>query len=255
MPAEFKAKLVVDLDTPLDDRDIWINAFSAMYKITEEDLSYIWGEVTFQLPPVDVKVFVKIPPNPKGSSQLSGQYLVWGLNYIATSLAVTKRSYALTTTLTWKGEEVGSIHIGESAPGETQSAVSISATNVTGVLQLPSGSNPLPPRPDSELEINLVYGLRPLDRTVAFQTAIKAIGDAAEAGLDNSAVAIATSGVSRCRWYLLGGHGPTLRFRYSREAVKQTMARMVSDNQFRQMFVFLKWRGQHLSEGALEIAH
>ena len=257
IPAEFKVKLSVDFDKYVNGILVWRNIFEAMYEVTGDDLATPWYNTDWQIPSYNVRVSLKLPQLSAPAPPVPGRYLVWAFNYVALSMGLTSRSRncELTAILTWKGESVGTILVRNSAivrSALTKPAFPVNTTNVTGTEEVPSSL--LGPPVNEDLDITLSYGTTPIDENDIWQTAIKATAQAAEAGLNTASKTIVTPGINGCKWSLLGPYGPRLRYYHSRLAIRRTMAKLVLDNKFREIFIFISENHEFLATGGFELA-
>ncbi|KAL8825375.1 MAG: hypothetical protein Q9191_004458 [Dirinaria sp. TL-2023a] len=257
VPAEFKVKLSVDPGKAINGKLVWRNIYEAMYEITGDDLSTPWYNTDWEIPGYYVRLSLKIPQLSKAPTPVPAQYLVWAFNYVAVSIGITSRyrNSELTAILTWKGNEVGTILVRSSAAvgrALTKPVSPMNTTSIAGNKEVPSSFLESPVNAD--IDVTLSYGTNPIDENVIWQTAIKATGQAAEAGLDTVSKAIVTSGINGCKWSLVTPAAPTLRYRYSRQALRSTMAKLVLDNKFQEVFVVVSQNRHLLATGGFGLA-
>ncbi|KAI4188451.1 MAG: hypothetical protein L6R41_002130 [Letrouitia leprolyta] len=173
----------------------------------------------------------------KDLSRLTTQYLIWGLNHLMLSMYLSRRYCRTIATLKWEGIVVGSVQI---APSESRT------TNATIKPQIMV--------PGEDIEVVISYRARspPIPRELIYLTAIKATGEAAEAGLDNPIQEIVTQSIQRTWWKLSGGHHSltgVLRPRHSRYTILQTLETMVQDRKFQALFVGVTVNGENVAVG------
>lgn len=100
------------------------------------------------------------------------------------------------------------------------------------------------------------YGHQQIPKRLLYQTAIKAIGEAAEAGLDNVVKTMFTKGLQGTSWKLLparpGPHEPPLLAGYSRVAAKRTLNKMIADDKWMSIYVSVTVDGRITAVGGFE---
>ncbi|KAI4250837.1 MAG: hypothetical protein LQ352_005227 [Teloschistes flavicans] len=245
-PSEFKVRLTTDPHFPLNNRDIWMNVLDFTYEISSLGLLTVWNPGDWSLKDSGVAVSLKLPAGAK-ASQMTGQQILWGVNYIAFSMAISRRFCAMTGILTWDGKEFGRILIHPSQGISTTAILTLTtADNVTlsndTVIQEMSASKNASSPANYLITEKVQYGNKIIAEDDIFQTAIRAIIDATELGLQKSVPALFSNGVRGCSWKLLRddmrGHDALLAD-YSRQAVHRTVHKMNHDNKFRKIYVLV----------------
>ncbi|KAL8689517.1 MAG: hypothetical protein Q9218_004828 [Villophora microphyllina] len=244
-PPEFKVRLTTDTHTPLDNRDIWINILHFTFEISGLGLQNVWNPGSWSLPSSTVAVSLQLPPGAK-TSQMTGQQLLWAVNYISVSTAVSRRFCAMTGVLMWEGREFGRILIGPlhaAIIGGPVISLPTADDNVTvskgvEIPETDSASN----ASDYLVTVQVRYGEKVIDENDIFQTGIRALIDAAELGLQKSVPLLITNGLRGCTWKLVRDKrysGDPLLADYSRRAVRDTVHKMAHDDRFRQIYVLV----------------
>ncbi|KAI4204539.1 MAG: hypothetical protein LQ350_001089 [Teloschistes chrysophthalmus] len=251
-PSEFKVRFTIDPHIPLNNRMIWMNLLDFTYEITSLGLLTVWNPGDWSLPQSGVAVSLQLPEGQK-ASQMTGQQILWGVNYIAFSTAITRRFFAMTGVLTWEGKEFGRIVIRASQGISSLIALALpTADNVTisnnntNLQQGRFASSIISPSSNATANYLVTekvrYGKKPIPADSIFQTAIRAIIDAAELGLEKSVPAVFSNGVRGCSWKLLRDdvrRGDPLLADYSRQAVHRTVHKMQHDDHWSQIYVLV----------------
>ncbi|KAL9582028.1 MAG: hypothetical protein Q9212_003544 [Teloschistes hypoglaucus] len=254
-PSVFKVRFTVDPHFPLNNRMIWMNLLDFTYEISSLDLLTVWNPGDWSLPQSGVAVSLQLPEGQK-ASQMTGQQILWGVNYMAFSTAITRRFYAMTGVLTWDGKEFGRIMIRPSQGISSIAAlalptadnVSVSKTDIGiqqgsfAALNTSSSSSSTNASANYLIIEKVRYGSKLIPQDDIFQTAIRAIIDAAELGLRKSIPAVFSNGVRGCSWKLLRDdvtRGDPLLADYSRQAVHRTVHKMQYDDKWRQIYVLV----------------
>ncbi|KAL8775732.1 MAG: hypothetical protein Q9194_003699 [Teloschistes cf. exilis] len=252
-PSEFKVRLTVDPHIPLNNRMIWMNLLDFTYEISSLGLLTVWNPGDWSFPQSGLAVSLQLPEGQK-ASQMTGQQILWGVNYIAFSTAISRRFCAMTGVLTWDGKEFGRIVIRPSqgissitalAP-PTADNVTVSKTD-TGIQQgrfaaSNTSSSSTNASANYLITEKVRYGTKLIPPDDIFQTAIRAIIDAAELGLRKSIPAVFSNGVRGCSWKLLRDdvrRGDPLLADYSRQAAHRTVHKMQHDDKWRQIYVLV----------------
>ena len=98
----------------------------------------------------------------------------------------------------------------------------------------------------------VVYSTKPVEEYLIYLTAIRAMGDAAEAGLDTPVPQMLTMGVQRVSWKLkhaTESRAGILRAGYSRVAIFRTLAKMIYDRKFFEIYVIMDLAGDDVAVG------
>ena len=137
----------------------------------------------------------------------------------------------------WEGAEIGYLRVVENPPG---SKAMMQGNQTATILQLASSDNAPPLTVERDVKVTVAFGTRPIDRNLIWLTAIRAMGDAAEKGLEVPVPSITTTGIRQTSWTLrrLDGFAvPVLRPGHSRIAIASTLAKMFKEQRFREVTV------------------
>ncbi|KAL8834111.1 MAG: hypothetical protein Q9170_003914 [Blastenia crenularia] len=241
VPADFKVEIISDTTIPVLDEELFRAAIHMMYDVSGLPLTYTWLDRDWHSMVGPSSIHLEHSGFGKDASHLSTQYIIWGLNHLMLSMHLSRRFCATTAVLRWKGTQVGAIHvIKRASPGMSQGA-----QNATDILPIDVA--------DEHIEIDVRYvDSAPIDRQIIFLTAMKAMGEAAEQGLDRPVQHLQTQGVRGVTWKLIGGvqaFSGVLRPRHSRTAVVQSLGSMIEDNKFQSTLVWVKVDGQNTAFG------
>ncbi|KAL8712694.1 MAG: hypothetical protein Q9220_003226 [cf. Caloplaca sp. 1 TL-2023] len=248
IPQDFKVEITSDTATTILDEEIFRVAIHMMYEVSGFALTETWLDRSWDSLVGPSTIHVEHRDFGKGLSQLFTQYLIWGLNHLMLSMYLSRRFCATTAALKWQGTQVGAIHIIRRA----QFGLPDHAPN--GTDPLPFGQmNELGDVTAERLEVEVRFAQSPpIERQVIFLTAIRAMGDAAEMGLNQPVQSLSTQGVRQTYWKLIGGveaFTGVLRPRHSRAAVVKTLGVMIDQSQFRNTLVWIKVDGQNTAVG------
>ncbi|KAL8953345.1 MAG: hypothetical protein Q9222_000807 [Ikaeria aurantiellina] len=253
IPPDFKVEITSDTTTSILDEELFRVAIHMMYDVSGLPITDTWLDRDWNSKVGPSSIRVEHRDFGKGLSQLSTQYIIWGLNHLMLSMYLSRRFCATTAALKWQGTQVGAIHVIKRA----SSVLSNATQDNTGSLsfaQVDSASNLNTEHLDIEVRIS---ASPPIDRQVIFLTAIKAMGDAAEAGLDQPVRSLSTQGVQQTSWSLVGGveaFTGILKPSYSRAAVVRTLGVMIEVNNFRNTYVWIKADGRNTAVGGFSQA-
>ncbi|KAL8933625.1 MAG: hypothetical protein Q9216_006283 [Gyalolechia sp. 2 TL-2023] len=163
-------------------------------------------------------------------------------------MTLSERYRQTTAVLKWEGAVIGTIQVARRLkPGID----SVPASRTT-LLQLAQDAQG-PVGAEDDVEVTFHYAESPpFDRRIVFLTAMKAMGEAAERGLDQPVISMITHGLQRVSWKLAGG---TAAFRgvfrpgHSRIAVVKIVAKMIEDRTFQKTIVWVKVNGENTAAG------
>lgn len=184
----------------------------------------------------------------KTPSHLLTKHVIWGLHHVMTSLTVSQRYCQTTAILKWRGVQIGAIYIVR----RTQRGLDSDHGSSNDILQLAQDVNTGVSSDERiVVTIGFVDASPPIERRIIYLTTVKALGDAAEKGLDLPILSLITQGLQRVSWKIAGGSAMTpgvLRPRHSRFAIVKTVARMIEDQRFQKAIVLITVDG--LTAGA-----
>ncbi|KAL8707602.1 MAG: hypothetical protein Q9220_007389 [cf. Caloplaca sp. 1 TL-2023] len=225
VPSAFKVDITPDTTIPIDSEDIYRAAIDMMYIISGMPLAQTWFGDDWLSPAQRSGIYARAHTVGKEPSRLTSQHLIWGLNNVILSMNVRNRYCETTAVLSWQGNTTSGSQL-------TQ--------NFSATLGY-----------DRKIDVRVSYGAKPIERTLVYLTAIKSMGDAAEGGLDQVVPIIITLGLQRVSWQLArtSDRGPVLRNGYSRGALIRTLAMMIVDNKFQEIYVFVDVDGEYSAVG------
>lgn len=254
VPPEFKVEVSQDFTVPIDSEMIYRTALRVMYAVSDIGLRQTWLDRDWSSSDGESGIFLEHRDfGGKFPSKLETRHVIWGFNYMLLAMTLSRQYCQTIAVLKWEGAAVGAIYVARRASFGL--AWDAEATNQTDdALQL------LPQDQDraganEAVELSVSYaGATPIDRDLIYLTAIKAMGDAAEQGLDQPVPAIITTGIRKTSWELLSGAGTAsfpgiLRPRHSRFAVFKTVFKLIEDDRFQKIYVWLKVDGINTAAG------
>ena len=244
VPAAFKVDISSDSAHPIDSTAFYMNGIELFHRLAPYDPTHIWGSMSMGL--ANYGLEISLESSSPSESTMTSQHVIWGLSYVAFSMAVTERYNALTATLKWEGQPIGSMRVNKTAQliqgGGLQLMQSGNLRNVT----MSNVSTLLPTatwlEADKEdVQISYVYSTQLIDKNDIFLTTMRALGDAIEHGVDNICVSQLTYGIRKCLWVLnseVGSDGGyLLRYRHAILTILKAIEQMVSDNRFSAMLL------------------
>ncbi|KAL8828582.1 MAG: hypothetical protein Q9170_006542 [Blastenia crenularia] len=260
VPPEFKVDIERDEKIPVDPEEIYRAGIRMMYDVTEFALDYQWLDQDWAFGSSGLYLaHMKI--DDKDPSLMYTQFVIWGLNHLLLSMTLGEKCQTW-AFLKWDGLLVGTIVARRGFRSSTPSNISQNQTNVLQKSSLQSLRQPF--RANENVEVVISYdGEIPIDRKYIYLTGIKAMGEAAEKGLNRPIESQLTNGLRQVNWKLVGGTGTftgIFRSAHSRIAVMQTLAGMIHDARFQKTIVWIKVDGKNsaaggFSQGALSGAH
>lgn len=250
IPPEFKVDITVDDSVHLEPEEIYRIALDMMYEVSEFPLTHAWFDRDWSSPDGNMGIFMEHKAfSRKDPSELYTRYVIWGLYHMMLSITLSRRYCQTIAILKWLGVPVGAIYVAKKASlrhdwtsgeqngvpiqlGQQQDEVSLSTSEDVGVI------------------INWV-GEVPIPRELIYLTTIKAIGEAAERGLDQAVPTLLTTSIQRVSWHLHGGVSfpGILRPRHSRLAALQTLSKMQEDRRFQNVHVWMSVDGVNTASG------
>lgn len=214
-----------------------------MYDVSDIELDFTWLERDWSSPTGDSGIYLQNKDfGGKDPSRLQNRHIIWGLNHLLLSMTLSKRYCQTIAVLKWQSVAIGVLYVarrGSLGLGwGTQNQTDL--LNLTQQQSNTMGVNEL-------VDIAVEYlGNRPIDSEVIYLTAMKAMGEAAEKGLDEPVPALVTRGIRQITWRLVGRTAASpgiLRARHSRIAVMKTVALMFQENKFQKIYVLVKVDG------------
>lgn len=253
MPSEFKVDVTPDINIPIPSEQIYRLAIHMIYDVTATPLPYAWHSRGWASGLGDSGIqIIETDFGPKQPSHLTTQDLIWGLNHLMLSIYLSGRYCQTTASLKLRGVEVGVIHVAKITALDARKQ---RFTNRGDPLNTTMHGNPIVDNDDDEdVEVSVNY--RETTSLIApeliYLTAIKALGEAAELGLDVPAQRLLTQSLQRTWWKLLSGaqvFTGILRPRHSRIAVVKTLAVMIEERRFQGILVWVKVNGDNTAAG------
>ncbi|KAI4188967.1 MAG: hypothetical protein L6R41_001776 [Letrouitia leprolyta] len=247
IPAAFKVDLEPEPNIPIDGDDINRVAFEMMFTVSGQPITHVWLDQDWYYPYRSSGISIRHVGYGKDPSRLSTQYIIWGLNHVLLSMKLLNRYCQTTAILKWNGDVVGSILL-------------LKATPVDGSnRRLQNQSILIPPSQDSSslslefqsLNIVLKYGAKQIEKKLLYLTAIKAMGEACERGLESHVPGMMTTGLQKVQWKLLNPSREvrTIEVGYSRLAAAKSLARMSLDDTFSEVLVLVNVDGARAAVG------
>ena len=221
-----------------------------MYDITNFPLTHRWLARDWTSRAGDLGIHIEHKDfGGKDPSRLLSQYVIWGLNHLMLSIYLSKHYCQTIAVLKWRGTTVGVLFVARTASlGLTPDFISRNATDA-----LRDARRKAPTITDEALEVTVRYRTSPpIDRQIIYLTGIKAMGEAAEIGLDQIVQEVFTQGLRQVYWKLSGGTPAVtgmMKPKYSRIAVIKTIAAMVGDGKFQDIDVWVNVGGQNIGVG------
>lgn len=174
-----------------------MNAIELLYRLSTRPLNKPISEVklVFRNYGLEIRAFA----DPRRSTPMTANHVLWGLLYIAFSMAVTGHYTGLTAVLKWEGQPVGNLQIGPSVL-MLEDIGQINGTDLGFALPL---INTTTLQEDKEI-VNTIITFTDIDidKNDIFLTVLRAIGAAMEAGRDTLAPGQFTLGIHEVAWFL-----------------------------------------------------
>lgn len=242
VPAAFKVELTPDHSVLIRAEEIFRPALKMMYRVTGLPLAQVWYDENWPSPLGPSGIYIKHNTFGKEPSRLRSQFLIWGMNHMLLSMQLTNRYCQTTAVLKWEDVAVGTIYVSRTPPA----GLTWTGRNSSDVVEYRPGE----PKPLSNprFAMSLAYGDNPIDRNLLYLTCIKAMGEAAEAGLNRIVAGLYTLGLQRTAWKLIGEQRE-IEAGYSREAAVTALGRMIHDDKFFEVYVWVKVHGVQSAVG------
>ncbi|KAL8770503.1 MAG: hypothetical protein Q9209_003758 [Squamulea sp. 1 TL-2023] len=239
VPPAFKVDITSNTDVPINPEEIWRASLNMMFRVTDFALTDTWLDKTFPSPIGSSAILLTSGSTGKEPSRLTSQHVIWGLNHLMLSMLLSKKYCQTAAVLKWEGVRIGILEI---AARQRLELVSDSGSDRTTRLSHFF---------DKDISLrDIVYGQTPIERYLVYLTAIRAMGEAAQKGLDTPVPAMFTRGIQLVSWSLIHQAGsPGLKAGHSRITVYTALANMVRDNRFSEMYLVLDVRGEKFAIG------
>ncbi|KAL9011492.1 MAG: hypothetical protein Q9173_003673 [Seirophora scorigena] len=250
VPSAFKVDVTSNPDTPIDPEEIWRTAIEMMFQVTDFAMTVTWLEELFPSPVGNSGIYLSHNSFGKDPSRLTSQHIIWGLNHLMLSMLLSKKYCETVATLKWEGVPIGALHVTPVPQLELDGRVE---TNQTASTALDHTKQGLSHFFDRDVSIRgVVYSTKHVEKHLIYLTAIRAMGDAAEKGLDTPVPKMLTMGIQRVSWKLKPAVESTtwqLKAGYSRIAIFRTLAKMVHDKRFTEIYVIMDLAGDDVAIG------
>ena len=244
-----KVEIHPKIDIPIDSEEIYRAAIDMMFQVSDIPTTHTLPNRDFLSPIGPSRIMLRHIAIGKEPSVLTTHTVIWGLNHLILSMTLTKKFCQTLAIVKWEGEEIGSLEV---VPRRTLSSIHVPA-NATAVQQLSDGSSlSLGHFFDRLVTIETEWGKKPVDKHLLYLTGIRAMGDAAEMGLNYECPGIVSTGIQKMRWSLVrepGSHVPIFKAGYSRAAVYDALQRIIRAQRFDEFFVILKFAGELTAVG------
>ena len=220
-----------------------------MFQVSDFPTTHSWPNRDFLSPIGPSRIMLRHNAVGKEHSLLSTHTIIWGLNHLMLSMTLTNKFCQTLAIVKWDGEEIGSLEV---VPRRTPSSIDVPA-NATDVQQLSEGGSlSLGHFFDRLVTIQTEWGKKPVDKHLLYLTGLRAMGDAAEMGLNYECQGIVSTGVRQMKWSLVrepGSHVPIFKAGYSRAAVYDALQRIIRAQRFDEFFVILSFAGEITAVG------
>ena len=220
-----------------------------MFQVSDFPLTHAWPNHVFLSPIGPSAIVLRHSAIGKGRSLLSTHTVIWGLNHLVLSMTLSKKFCQTLAIVKYDGEEIGTIEV---VPQRTLLSI-YGPANATDSQQLSDeGSLSLGHFFDRLVTIKTEWGKTPVDRHLLYLTGIRAMGDAAEMGLDYQYSGIVTTGIRQMKWSLVrepGSHVPIFKAGHSRAAVYAALQRASRSQRLDELFVIMSFAGDITAVG------
>ncbi|KAL8726648.1 MAG: hypothetical protein Q9166_006607 [cf. Caloplaca sp. 2 TL-2023] len=250
VPSSFKVEVAAKTNSPLNAEEIWRAALDMMWELTDYPLQGTWLDRSFQSPLGGTMIYLTHNSFGKDPSHLTTQRIIWGLNHLMLSMTISKRYCQTLASMKWEGVPIGAIHI---VRWIDLDSTRDSKKNGTALMVPDHPETRLSHFFDRDVSIRgAVYGDKPIERFLVYFTGMKALGEAAEKGLDTPITLTTTRGIQDVWWKLVRDRDARtreLKAGHSRVAVFRTLAKMVHDEKFREIYIILDVVGEKAATG------
>ena len=250
-PKEFKVVPTWKSDTPIDSTAFYVNAVGLLDRLSTSSLDQPLNAFRFKLEGYNLEITF-IPSTP-GDSTLTMQHVIWTLLYLAFAMTARSQYTAVSAGLLWRGESVATVHITNGA----RPLVSIGALNDDFPGSTSTSSNNSSLQSGKErLEIHVLHRPeQPIAKDDLLLTALRAMGDALEAGVENLTPQQRTTGIHKITWLLISERDVDgkllLKFGYSVFAIRRTVELMIKDSLWFGCLIFISNLGTQVAQGGL----
>ena len=192
----------------------------------------------------------------KDPSRLLSQYVIWGLNHMMLSMYLSKQYCQTVAVLKWREVVVGVVFVSrteslDSIPASDSPASDSQNLTSPDVVRVARHQSRTATNENIEVSVRYLTSV-PIDRHIIYLTGIKAMGEAAEIGLDIIIQGVFTQGLRQVHWQLgagIPGLTGAMKPSYSRIAVMKTLAAMIEDSKFQEIGVVVEVNGKVTAVG------
>ncbi|KAL8725807.1 MAG: hypothetical protein Q9166_007138 [cf. Caloplaca sp. 2 TL-2023] len=253
VPSAFKVDIVPNIDISMSPVEIYLAATNMMFDVTDYPLTQTWLDKSFPSPLGSSVIHLTHNAIGKDPSYLTSQHVIWGLNHVLLSMTLSRKYCQTVAYLKWEGQPLGEIKITRQRP---RLSTAPKSTNNTALVTLDDpNSSALTHFFDRDVAIEIVYGDKPINEHLIYLTAIKAMGEAAEKGLDTPVPGIITTSIRRVSWKLLREvrpQTPVLKAGHSRMAAYRTLSKMQRDKKFQEIYAMMSIAGVECAIGGFD---
>ena len=239
---------------PISSEEIYRSAVSMMFDVSAIALDHTWVDRDWSSVQGSSGIYLKYKDfGGKDASHLLTRYVIWGLNHLILSITLSGTYCQNVAILKWQGVVVGTIYIAEkkSFSSKWDTMQQNQSDPLQRMIELDPGSVPVGNNDDVGVTLSF-SGSTPIERKLIYSTAIKAMGEAAETGLNRAVQDMKTTGLQRVTWKLISGmtaFAGTLRPAHSRIAVLKTVAAMIREGRFQKVHAWVKVNGINTAAG------
>ncbi|KAL9597825.1 MAG: hypothetical protein Q9219_004902 [cf. Caloplaca sp. 3 TL-2023] len=245
LPPEFKVVVVPETKIPVPQGSVQETAFEMMWEVTGSKLTSRWRSQNWHLRnQVAIIELAFTPFGLKGESELTTQYVIWGLTHLMLSMGLSARYCQTTATLYWKGDNVGTIRV-----ARDESAFPA----VVGIASTDGGHRVTATVPTVHLDFR--YRGAVIGKELVYYTAIKAMGEAAGQGLGTSVNVCVTKGLQQVSWTLINYVAPSFKMGLCRLAIRQAVSQMNADGDFHELSIWVKVNGLNTAVGGFKVGN
>ncbi|KAL8833190.1 MAG: hypothetical protein Q9176_008070 [Flavoplaca citrina] len=251
-PKDFKVVPTWASSNPTDSTAFYVDVVELLDRLSTFSLEQPLDQIRFEFIHYNLEIAF-IPSTPE-DTRLNTQHIIWTLLYIAFSMAARRQYTAVSAGLLWRDESLTTVHITNRAgPSLSTGALDDDVLGRT----LTSSNNSTLRTGKERLEINVLHDPKqPIAKDDLLLTALRAMGDALEAGIQTFAPQQKTMGIHRVTWLLVSEkdmHGnPLFKFRYSVFAIRRIVELMIKDNLWFGSLIYVTNLGTKVAEGGLK---
>ncbi|KAL8708379.1 MAG: hypothetical protein Q9220_006760 [cf. Caloplaca sp. 1 TL-2023] len=248
IPSAFKVEVQRNTNIPINPENIFSAAVDVMYGVTDFPLTDTWQSKAFPLVGGDTHFVLYDNAFGKDPSQLKTQHIIWGLNHLLLSIVISNQYCQTTVIIKWNDVSLGALSVVRIRPDTADKSTSVAITNDSAPFSsISNATSPLSLAGlshyfDRSVNVKVVYGDKPIDKTLIYLTAIRAMGDAALSGLDTPVSHVLTQGIRGVTWQLLqetAKDTPAMMAGHSRVAAFWTLVRIRMDARWGEVYVVM----------------